>query len=216
MISASKSDTFIRAFVSRHIHFAQNYMRRVSYEWPECKSNVQSRSDAISSTYTLDKSVFKLFKSSSLHTKITRKVPTALYALPLLLALFVGGIFYVKNSLASKITKAEPVASSQIAKEKETIPDVQQDFDTQQNIQMDFAILSGAYIVDKTGVCVAFSQQGTVMEVSQYECHQFQKNKSFRHYDSYLKSKIKTMPRPNLENKKPQAQSLSDASRAHL
>ncbi len=74
-------DANIRALVSRHIHLKPTWAGRFQYEWPETKDSVQSTTDAIRSTYKLDKKTFDLYKSASIHTKQKRVIPTALYVI---------------------------------------------------------------------------------------------------------------------------------------
>jgi len=74
-------DSNIRELISRHIHLRQTWTGRYQFEWPECKTNVQSTSDAIKSSYKLDSKMFELYTSASLHTKQKRKIPAALWVL---------------------------------------------------------------------------------------------------------------------------------------
>ncbi|MDO8827482.1 zonular occludens toxin family protein [Methylophaga sp.] len=72
-------DSNVRALVSRHIHLRVNWKGRKQFEWPETKDNPQSTSDAVTSSYTLNKKIFPLYKSASLHTKQQRKIPPAVF-----------------------------------------------------------------------------------------------------------------------------------------
>jgi len=74
-------DSNIRQLVNKHIHLKSTWANRVQFEWSECKLNTASTSDAVKSSYKLDKKVFPLYKSASLHTKTERKIPTVLYVL---------------------------------------------------------------------------------------------------------------------------------------
>jgi len=72
-------DMNVREMVSRHIHLKSTWAGRNQYEWPETKLNPQSTTDAIKSSYRLDKKVFSLYQSASVHTKQERKIPFVLY-----------------------------------------------------------------------------------------------------------------------------------------
>lgn len=89
-------DFGIRALISRHIHLLVNWSGRHQYEWSECKSNTQYTSDAVHSSYKLDKKIFPLYKSAELHTKQKRKMPIQLYILIFLVPviLLLGRYFY--------------------------------------------------------------------------------------------------------------------------
>lgn len=83
-------DTNIRQLISRHIHLKSNWAGRYQFEWPECKDNVQSTSDAVKSSYKLDSKVFALYHSASMHTKQRRKLPAAVYVV--ILCVIGGGV----------------------------------------------------------------------------------------------------------------------------
>lgn len=88
-------DTNVRELVSRHIHLKVTWAGRFQYEWPETKLNTQATTDAIKSSYKLDKSVFKLYHSASVHTKQKRRVPIQLYFL--VFALVMIGFFLFRG-----------------------------------------------------------------------------------------------------------------------
>ncbi len=72
-------DKQVRLLVGKHIHLRPTWAGRYQYEYPECNDNVKSTALAVKSKYKLDKKVFSLYKSASLHTDNSRKIPTALY-----------------------------------------------------------------------------------------------------------------------------------------
>lgn len=74
-------DGNIRRLIGRHIHLRPTWAGRFQYEFPECNDNTKSVSSGVKSKYKLDKSVFGLYKSSSLHTKQMKKIPSVLYVL---------------------------------------------------------------------------------------------------------------------------------------
>jgi len=95
-------DSNIRELISRHIHLKANWAGRFQYEWPECKTNVQSTSDAIKSRYVLNSKMFDLYQSASLHTKQKRKLPVAVYVF----ITAVLGATYMGSSVFARVTGA--------------------------------------------------------------------------------------------------------------
>lgn len=93
-------DSNIRELISRHIHLRSTWAGRFQYEWPECKTQVQSTSDAIKSSYKLNTKIFDLYHSASLHTKQKHKLPPAVYVFGLCLVVMVliGGRVYSRIS----------------------------------------------------------------------------------------------------------------------
>ncbi|MGJ0431249.1 zonular occludens toxin domain-containing protein [Methylobacter sp.] len=75
----------IRKLVGRHIHLVSSWRGRTEYEFPECRENTASRSDAVSRPYSLPKKVFNLYKSAEIHTKQKHRLPMAVYAFALAL-----------------------------------------------------------------------------------------------------------------------------------
>lgn len=91
----------IRLLIGRHIHLVANWRGRTEYEFPECRQNTSSRSDAITRPYRLPKKVFSLYKSASMHTKLDKRLPISFYvavAALLLLAFYGVRIYNVINS----------------------------------------------------------------------------------------------------------------------
>lgn len=74
-------DSNIRRLGGKHQHLTAGWAGRTMYEWDEVQENVKATSGAVKTGYKLDKSNFKLYKSSQLHTKINRRIPPAVYAL---------------------------------------------------------------------------------------------------------------------------------------
>lgn len=99
-------DSNVRALVSRHIHLTATWARRIQHEWSQCKTDVSStNTESIKSNYTLPKDVFKLYKSASLHTTVTRKKPLVLFLLPIFL--IVAGFFIYPVIQRHSETKSE-------------------------------------------------------------------------------------------------------------
>lgn len=75
-------DSNVRRLISRHIHLVVTWAGRFQYEWPECNSSPDSkRGAAIKRPYKLPAAVFDSYRSASVHTKVTKRVPLAVYAL---------------------------------------------------------------------------------------------------------------------------------------
>lgn len=101
-------DANVRALVSRHIHLTATWARRVQHEWAQCKTDLSATTDeSIKSNYVLPKDVFKLYKSASLHTSVSRKKPWVLYALPVLI-LVVFSLIYSFQARVKDAAKPTP------------------------------------------------------------------------------------------------------------
>lgn len=77
----------VRRLVGKHIHLRGHWAGRELLEWPEA-TDPDSRSErgaAVRQRYTLPKSAFRLYKSSSLHVKQTRRIPKVLYVVVVML-----------------------------------------------------------------------------------------------------------------------------------
>lgn len=99
---------FIRQLVGRHIHLVAKWHGRKEYEWPECKQDVQSRSDAVERSYTLPKRVYSHYDSAEVHTKQDKRKPLAFYAVIVLMLFAVIGtsfaVYRVKRRIQPPIT----------------------------------------------------------------------------------------------------------------
>lgn len=73
-------NTGVRTLVGRHIHLVSKWSGRSEYEYPEVKDDTSSKGDAVVRPYKLPSQIFKLYHSSSLHTKLKHRKPLALYA----------------------------------------------------------------------------------------------------------------------------------------
>lgn len=73
-------DNFIRLLVGRHVHLVSRWSGRTQYEFPECKQDVSSRSDAVVRPYKLPLHVYKHYDSAEVHTKQDKRKPLSFYA----------------------------------------------------------------------------------------------------------------------------------------
>ncbi len=95
-------NTDLRRLVGRHIHLIADFLGRRQYEWVECSQNL-SKTNAIKSKYNLDKSLFALYQSATIHTKQQRKFPIIVFVMlaALLIGLYSVYSFY-KRKIANK------------------------------------------------------------------------------------------------------------------
>ena len=96
-------DNFIRLLVGRHVHLVARWSGRTQYEYPECKQDVTSRTDAVSRPYKLPLHVYKHYDSAEVHTKTDKRKPLSFYAVifALILALVMG--FFVVKKVSNRL-----------------------------------------------------------------------------------------------------------------
>lgn len=104
----------IRALVKRHIHIRDlGVMGRWWYEFTECSCPPSFRNAPIKKTYKLDKKVFKLYKSSKLHTQQKMPMPNAMKVLLLCIPLAVYLGYKLYGSYQSKVQPSQSQALQQ-------------------------------------------------------------------------------------------------------
>lgn len=189
----------VKRLVSKHIHLTGTWARRLSYEWPEAQTNVQSTATAIKSTYVIPKHVFKLYKSATIHTKLQRKIPATFYALGFLIV--VGGFLFYRlyQSRLASVVSPEVLASSVPNVSQPTALDpaaIQRNrFDFVPVVAnhpesapayaeivkvKDFPRLAGC--VQSATRCTCYTQQATEYSVNVFECQDFVKRARFNPY----------------------------------
>ncbi|MDP1614480.1 MAG: zonular occludens toxin domain-containing protein [Methylococcales bacterium] len=97
-------DNFIRLLIGSHVHLVARWSGRMQYEWPECKQDVQSRSDAVTRPYTLPKHVFHMYDSAEVHTVQNKRKPLSLYATIAALCFAVVLVGFVVYRIRQRIT----------------------------------------------------------------------------------------------------------------
>ena len=113
-------DSNVRKLVSRHIHLSSTWARRLQFEFPQCKTDLDSTTgEGVKSNYTLPKDVFKLYKSASLHTKLERKTPIALYGIAVVLVLISVLVFYEYNNFKKKIPVTPATVSAPVSEQNQ-------------------------------------------------------------------------------------------------
>lgn len=114
----------LRKLVGRHIHLIADFTGRWQYEWSECSQNI-SKTTAIKSRYKLDKGLFALYQSSSLHTKVQRKIPFSVYLffISLVFVIFLCYPLFVKYSKPKPIDAlpTTPQAVKSVSSQKNEI-----------------------------------------------------------------------------------------------
>ena len=107
----------LRALIGRHVHLVAKWSGRTEYEWPECKSSVQSTADAVSRPYKLPSSVYKLYSSAEVHTKQNKRIPLSLYGTIGALLIAVVLVFVMVNRMQHRLhpDEVKTVAPAQTA-----------------------------------------------------------------------------------------------------
>ncbi|MDO9104756.1 MAG: zonular occludens toxin domain-containing protein [Methylovulum sp.] len=186
-------DANVRRLVSKHIHLAGTWLRRISYEWGETASNVQSTTTAVKTTYKIPKKVFPLYQSASLHTKLNRKIPPLLYIMAALLVIFSLGAYRLYHS---RIAKPEPTATT-LDNGPANLEDPAQKFDFvptvfnrpesapayRQIVKVtDFPKLAGCLYSASRKKCTCYTQQATEYLVTKDECMDVVQHTRFNPY----------------------------------
>lgn len=199
---------FIRLLVGRHVHLVNKWSGRTEYEWPECKQDVQSRSDAVQRPYALPKRVYSLYDSAEVHTKQDKRKPLSFYATigALVLAVVVGGfvIYRIKNRInpvesAAVAPVAGGAASSAppdaavagVANTSSSFPDFEPTVAGVPESAPAYAglvkvvsapILAGCVLNKHTDKCSCYTHQATPYPASQDYCLETVKNHRFNPY----------------------------------
>jgi zona occludens toxin len=100
-------DNFIRLLVGKHVHLISKWNGRTQYEWPECKQDVQARSDAVVRTYSLPKRVYQMYDSAEVHTKTVKRKPMSLYFIIVALTLAIGLCGFLYHRINTRINPVQ-------------------------------------------------------------------------------------------------------------
>lgn len=176
-----------KKLANKHIHLQSSWARRKLIEWGHHRSDTSNKTGGVEKTYVLPKQVFGLYKSASLHTKLSRTTPPQILII-LLLALASSFIGYrIFNSISSKISPPEkasplPTPSQNTKASQQNIPS---NFDYFPKIAYvpesapiydglpkpkSFPQLKGCVLNKRTNDCKCYTQQATIYEVSQDMC----------------------------------------------
>lgn len=102
---------FIRLLVGRHVHLVAKWHGRKQYEWPECRQDVQSRSDAVERTYTLPKHVYGMYDSAEVHTIQEHRKPMAFYFVAIFMLMAVALVGYAGHNIYQRTQPKSEAAS---------------------------------------------------------------------------------------------------------
>jgi len=200
-------DGNIRRLTGRHIHLRVNWAGRFQYEWPECKDSLASTSGSVKSRYKLDKSVFDLYKSASLHTKQNRKTPAAFYWFFVIISIIAvlvfkmsgryqqlinpNGVIVEKDNNVSSVVSginpvsvdlnSKPVYSSKSSNYNEFGSPSNIDF-SEISKPKDFPRLAACISNADLTRCSCYTQQGTAFDAELSLCFNFIKNRNFNPY----------------------------------
>jgi zona occludens toxin len=200
-------DIAIRLLVGRHVHLVSRWSGRTQYEWPECKQDVQARTDAVTRPYSLPTHVYKMYDSAEIHTKQEKRKPIAFYAMfaSFFIAVVFGFICFdrLQNKLKPTTTinsvkkgdgsaQAEPLPSlSNNKSENQAFPDFTP---TIENVPesapayfplikvVDAPIMMGCVQSKTTGDCKCYTAQATVYPTTKIYCEETIANHRFNPY----------------------------------
>ncbi len=102
----------IRLLIGRHIHLVSTWKGRNEYEFPECRQNVTSRSDAVIRPYSLPKKIFGLYKSASLHTASKHRKPMSFYFLIATVLIAVALGFYATQRFDKRFHSEKEITAA--------------------------------------------------------------------------------------------------------
>lgn len=99
-------DSKVRALVGKHLHFRRLFggQRASIYEWDSCNDGLTNFSSAVLSHFEFPKSMFHLYKSATIHTKQSFKLPRWLIIPVLGLLLGIYSIPHAYHVLHSGMT----------------------------------------------------------------------------------------------------------------
>lgn len=108
-------DANIRRLVGRHLHLRDTgFFGRWLYEWPECANPETFKSCTNKKKFSLNKKVFGLYKSASLHVKPVRGIPRVAFVLGIALVVLAGLGYFVYRNISGKLA-ANPLAAAAAA-----------------------------------------------------------------------------------------------------
>lgn len=116
-------DKHVLHLVTQHLHIRGNWAGRTLLEWPQ-SANPESKTDramAVTRRYTLPSKVFHLYESASVHTKIERRIPVALY---IVIACFLSSAFlfyYLYGNINARINPASSANALSLGTPQSTV-----------------------------------------------------------------------------------------------
>jgi len=203
-------DNFIRLLVGRHVHLVARWSGRTQYEWPECKQDVQSRSDAVIRPYRLPSHVYDMYDSAEVHTKQDKRKPISFYVTIAALVLALVTVSFVVYRIKRKMSQAtetmsdpalttnnsnpnqtesttngyKPPAKVSFPDFTPTVPGIPESAPAYAHLIKVTAapILAGCVINNLTDNCQCYTNQATPYQVSQEYCKEAVKGHRFNPY----------------------------------
>lgn len=198
-------DNFIRLLVGRHVHLVARWSGRTQYEWPECKQDIQSRSDAVIRPYKLPTHVYDMYDSAEVHTKQDKRKPISFYTAIAAVILVIVFVFFLFNRIHNKISTAQQtmLQPDSLSMSSEQLPNTLNKPDSKQFpdftpvipgvpesapayshlIKVSAApILAGCVLNTQTDNCQCYTNQATPYQVSQDFCKESVKGHRFNPY----------------------------------
>lgn len=204
-------DQNIRRLVKKHWHIHETPIGNKLLEWSQCRDpeSKTDRADAIASPFKPPKSVFNLYKSAEVHTKLYRKLPLSLFVVVATVLIFAGLSFYLVGKVKAKLHPPTPIEELQgemkpISKSPEKAiteaPSLDQNplqyvtnftprqidypesapaYDAIRSVKS-YPVVAGCVKVDDR--CQCYSQQGTHLDLSEQRCLDIMANKVFDPY----------------------------------
>ena len=115
-------DTAVRDLVGAHYHIYKNKLgTRTLFYWDYCATNPKAESrNAQASIYRLDKSVYDLYKSAEIHTKIKQPKTRWLMAIPVAFVVMCVSLYWAYSLLSGQ--KAAATAEQQTQQQTASLP----------------------------------------------------------------------------------------------
>lgn len=107
-------DRNVTALAGRHVHVRRfgGMGAAMTYEWDHCSRSLLYSKALSKGTWKYDKSVFKLYKSSELHTKPQSKIPPLVYVIGAAIA---AGLYFIPDTYSRIAAKSDPQKSGATA-----------------------------------------------------------------------------------------------------
>jgi len=203
-------DANVRKLCNRHIHIRSLWAGRRLYEWSEVAdpSSRTERESSASRKYSLPKKVFGLYKSASLHTKQSRRIPFMAYVVGFAIIAVPALGWRMYDSITARIdptgsvaatgaptgSTAQPANGGAPAQQSVKVvgadwsefiprisakPETAPIYDGVRQVKV-MPIVAGC--VAMRDRCACFTQQGTPAGLSEGECRSWLDNPPFNPY----------------------------------
>lgn len=104
-------DSFLHGLIERHIHCRRLFVGQTVQlrEWDRWEREPEKRTPIVRNTWRMDKSIWDLYESATLHT-MKRRIPWYVYALPIAIVAVVGAFLGVPGLMVGKARDLEQQA----------------------------------------------------------------------------------------------------------